>query len=195
MEKTFLFSVITSLTLLSCGGKGTTDDLAFFSLKGDVKKMDGVEFDQNGKITRVGGYDPFAVEEPTRSFDEQTAAFTDIEKWTRDNSGRICSQDAMEYHTVYVWDGSKIIRDTVYCEGQVWLDTYEYDGEGNVKKITSLSCEDNDGLKFEPDHTVEYIYKDFDSHKNWTKRVAKTTDAATNDTSEDEETRNIEYYN
>ena len=102
-------------------------DLAFYGLKGDVKKMDQIEFNQSGKITLIDGKNLFELETPQRSYNEETGEFTDIEKWTRDDKGRIISQRAIEYEQIYVWEGSQIVRDTIYCEGQIYLTKYEYD--------------------------------------------------------------------
>ena len=169
-------------------------DLAFYGLKGNVKKMGTVEFDKNGIITRVDGYNPFELEEPQRSYNEETNELTDLEKWTRDGKGRIVSHRAWEYEEIYVWEGSQIVRDTTYCEGQIWLATYQYDNDGRAVKVTTVRCEDDGEFKFEPDCTVEYTYKTFDTHNNWTKRTYKKTFPTSGDTDEDEEDRVIEYW-
>ncbi len=170
-------------------------DLAFYGLKGNVKKMNNnVEFDKSGIIVKVDGYNPFELEEPQRSFNEETNEVSDLEKWTRDGKGRIISQRAWEYEQIYVWEGSQIIRDTTYCEGQVWLTTYEYDKDSRLVKNTTVMCEDNGEFKFEPCGTLEFTYKDFDSHNNWTKCITKKSDAVSNEVSEDEVTRTIEYW-
>lgn len=170
-------------------------DLAFYNLKGNVKKMNNsIEFSKSGVITKVDGYNPFELEEPQRSYNEETGDFTDLEKWTRDGKGRIIRQRAWEYEQIYVWEGSQIIRDTTYCEGQVWLTTYEYDNNGNPIKNTTVMCEDNGKFEFEPCGIIEFTYKDFDSHNNWTKCIAKKTDQTTNEVSDDEVTRTIEYW-
>ena len=170
-------------------------DLAFYQLKGNVKKMNNsVEFDKTGIITKVDGYNPFELEEPQRSFNEETNEVSDLEKWTRDGKGRIISQRAWEYEQIYVWEGSQIIRDTTYCEGQIWLTTYEYDKDNRLVKNTTVMCEDNGKFEFEPCGTLEFTYKDFDSHNNWTKCITKKSDAVSNEVSEDEVTRTIEYW-
>ena len=169
-------------------------DLAFYGLKGNVKKMGTVEFDKTGIITRVDGYNPFELEEPQRSYNEETNELTDLEKWTRDGKGRIVSHRAWEYEEIYVWEGSQIVRDTTYCEGQIWLATYQYDKDGRTVKVTTVRCEDDGEFKFEPDCTVEYTYKSFDPQNNWTKRIYKKTDPTSGDTVEDEEDRVIEYW-
>ncbi|MBP5367299.1 MAG: hypothetical protein J6Z01_02500, partial [Bacteroidales bacterium] len=86
------------------------------------------------------------------------------------------------------------IRDTTYCEGQIWLTTYEYDKDSRLVKNTTVMCEDNGEFKFEPCGTLEFTYKDFDSHNNWTKCITKKSDAVSNEVSEDEVTRTIEYW-
>jgi hypothetical protein len=169
-------------------------DLAFYGLKGDVKKMNKIEFDQNGKITLIDGKNLFELETPQRSYNEETGEFTDVEKWTRDDKGRIISQRAIEYEQIYVWKGSQIVRDTVYCEGQIFLTNYEYDKDGNRVKCTTVMCEDNGEFKFEPSDFLEFTYKDFDSHNNWTKCITKRTDQVTKEVSEEELTRKIEYW-
>ena len=211
MKKQLTIIALAAIMLSACGGANqnqnsgnNTDsvpaqtelyDLAFYNLKGNVKKMNNsVEFDKNGVITKVDGYNPFGLEEPQRSYNEETGDFTDLEKWTRDGKGRIISQRAWEYEQIYVWEGSQIIRDTTYCEGQVWLTTYEYNKDGLLVKNTTVMCEDNDEYKFEPCGIIEFTYKDFDSHNNWTKCIAKKTDQVSNEVSEDEVTRTIEYW-
>ncbi|MBR4214602.1 MAG: hypothetical protein IKR94_04700 [Bacteroidales bacterium] len=170
-------------------------DLAFYNLKGNVKKMNNaIEFSKSGVITSVDGYNPFELEEPQRSYNEETGDFTDLEKWTRDGKGRIISQRAWEYEQIYVWEGSQIIRDTTYCEGQVWLTTYEYDKDDLLVKNTTVMCEDNGKFEFEPCGIIEFTYKDFDSHNNWTKCITKKNDQVTNEVFEDEVTRTIEYW-
>ncbi len=215
MKKQLTIIALAAIMLSACGGANqnqnqnqnsgnNTDsvpsqtepyDLAFYGLKGNVKKMNNnVEFDKSGIIVKVDGYNPFELEEPQRSFNEETNEVSDLEKWTRDGKGRIISQRAWEYEQIYVWEGSQIIRDTTYCEGQVWLTNYEYDNNGNPIKNTTVMCEDNDKYEFEPCGIIEYTYKDFDSHNNWTKCIVKKTDQVTNEVSEDEVTRTIEYW-
>ena len=213
MKKYFLIAS-AALVMMACGAKQSQNsgnnsdsakvnqvavpkqtvkyDLAFFGLKGDVKKMDKIEFDQNGKITLVGGTNPFEMESPTRSYNEETGEFTDVEKWTRDDKGRIISQQAMEYEVNYVWEDSKIVRDTAYYEGQIILTTYEYDG--NETKRTTVMGQDDGKFEFEPCNVIEFTYKEFDSHNNWTKRTAKNKDAVTGENTEEEQTRKIEYW-
>lgn len=213
MKKQLTIIALAVIMLSACGGANqnqnqnsgnNTDsvsaqtepyDLAFYNLKGNVKKMNNaIEFSKSGVITKVDGYNPFELEEPQRSYNEETGDFTDLEKWTRDGKGRIISQRAWEYEQIYVWEGSQIIRDTTYCEGQVWLTTYEYNKDGLLIKNTTVMCEDNDEFKFEPCGIIEFTYKDFDSHNNWTKCIAKKTDQTTNEVSDDEITRTIEYW-
>ena len=194
MKKYFLI-VSAALMMMACGAKQNQNyDLAFYGLKGDVKKMDKIEFDQNGKITLVGGTNPFEMESPTRSYNEETGEFTDVEKWTRDDKGRIISKRAMEYEQIYVWDDEKVIRDTTYCEGQIWLTNYEYDNNGNETKRTTVMGQDDGKYEFEPCNVIEFTYKEFDSHNNWTKRTAKNKDAVIGENTEEELTRKIEYW-
>lgn len=172
----------------------TSYDLAFYGLKGNVKKMNDVEFDQSGKVKLVSGNNPFAQEEPTRSYNEQTAEFTDIEVWKRDKEGRIYSQSGLEYYTVYVWDGYKMIRDTAYFEGQIMVSTHEYDAKGNEIKVVSVIGADDGKYNLESCGTIEYTYKDFDSNGNWLKRSYKSVDSVSGYTDVQEQTRTIEYY-
>ncbi|MBQ5453675.1 MAG: hypothetical protein IIT56_11900, partial [Bacteroidales bacterium] len=150
MKKYFLIAS-AALMMMACGAKQNQNyDLAFYGLKGDVKKMDKIEFDQNGKITLVDYKNPFELEDPQRSYNEETGEFTDVEKWTRDGKGRIISKRAMEYEQIYVWDDEKVIRDTTYCEGQIWLTNYEYDNNGNETKRTTVMGQDDGKFEFEP---------------------------------------------
>jgi hypothetical protein len=196
MKKYFL-TVSAAVMLMACGAKQSQNvayDLAFYGLKGDVKKMDKIEFDQNGKITLVDGKNLFELETPQRSYNEETGEFTDVEKWTRDDKGRIISQRAIEYEQIYVWEGSQIVRDTTYCEGQIFLTNYEYDKDGNRVKNTTIMCQDNGKFEFEPCNVIEFTYKEFDSHNNWTKCTVKNKDAVTGEATEEELSRKIEYW-
>ncbi len=99
MKKYFLIASAAAM-FLACGTKQNQNaayDLAFYGLKGDVKKMNKIEFDQNGKITLIDGKNLFELETPQRSYNEETGEFIDVEKWTRDSTGRITSQCAIEY--------------------------------------------------------------------------------------------------
>lgn len=124
-----------------------TPDLAFFELKGPVKKMsDGVltyEFDQKGNLTKHSG---------TFSF-------------KRDKQGRIIQMEAYENFVTYKWNGDKLIGSEAVAEGSMIEEEYTYDERGFVVKI-----------KHTVDGDVAYetlTYSNLDNYGNWTKRTSK----------------------
>ena len=124
-----------------------TPDLAFFELKGPVKKMteDGMtyEFDKNGNLTRHSG---------TFSY-------------KHDKQGQIAEMQGYENSVTYKWNSGRVVGSESAAEGSMREEAYTYDERGFVVKI-----------KHTVDDEVEYetlTYSNLDKYGNWIKRVSK----------------------
>ncbi|MBP5326310.1 MAG: hypothetical protein J6Y98_00165 [Bacteroidales bacterium] len=141
-----------------------TPDLAFFELKGPVKKVTvdkilTIEFDQNGNMTKHSGEFSFK----------------------RDKQGRIAQMEGYENYITYKWNGDKLVGTESAAEGSMMEEVYTYDERGFVVKI-----------KHTVDGDVEYetlTYSNLDNYGNWTKRTSKGYEYGRGSA-----TRIIEYY-
>lgn len=172
-------------------------DLAYWDLQGPVKRCNGVEFDRLGKMVKMDGYDPFAIDEPYRDFDTVTFDFAEYCKWNRNSEGQISSINCFEGSEEFTWSNGRMVEILSYFEAQKTLTVNEYDDEGHlVKRILYNGMEDEEVTKTDEwlFSTTEYTYLEFDDHGNWTRRIAKYIDASVDFTDETEETRIIEYF-
>lgn len=193
--------VMTLFVCVSCenGTKETatvtiTPDLTYWDLQGPVKHCDKVEFDRQGTMVNIGGYDPFAIEQAYRDMDGDEG-FVEYAKWERDEEGRVTSITGVEGMSELTWSDGRVVSAAGFEEGTVWRNDYEYDAEGHLVKLNEYIG----GFEDEEDElplwsTTEYSYLEFDSHGNWIRRLVKVTLADLENTEDYEETRTIDYY-
>ena len=170
-----------------------TPDLAYWDLQGPVKHCNEVEFDNQGTMVSIGGYDPFSIEQAYREMDGDD--FVEFSKWERDEVGHIASVTGVEGMSEYTWNDGRVVSAAGFEEGTVWKNDYEYDTVGRLVKLMEYIG----GFEDEEDElplwsTSEFSYLEFDSHGNWIRRAVKVTMADMENTEEYEETRTIEYY-
>ena len=149
-----------------------TYDLAFVEAHGPVhtiQYLDGSSyvFDKSGNIVSVNGYDPFTADvyqDPEKC----------MERYTRDNYGRICKLEGVLYEIYYSWSGKRIVKDECGWENGCRKMEYHYGANGLIEYVintTKSEIYDSD----EPiDVTREketYKYKKFDNYGNWTERT------------------------
>ena len=149
-----------------------TYDLAFVEAHGPVHTIqyldgDTYVFDKSGNIVTFNGYDPFTADvhqDPEKS----------MEKYIRDNYGRICKVEGVWYDIYYVWRGKRIVKDECGWENGCRKMEYHYGANGLIEYVintTKSEIYDSD----EPiDVTREketYKYKKFDNYGNWTERT------------------------
>ena len=203
--------LVALLVCVSCGnGAGkkdaakaelTSPDLAYWELQGPVKTLtclatatEKIQFDTRGKMTEMAGYDPFALDSPSRETDAE-GNIVDRSQWQRDEQGRICAIIGYTSVTEYTWRDGKVAHEARFEEGWGWSTDYEYDTLGNLSKLKVYDvCEEEDTNQLTLSYIIEYEYIEFDAHGNWTRRKAKTADAIINRVDETEEQRTITYY-
>ena len=171
-----------------------TPDLAYWDLQGSVKHCNDAEFDRQGTMVSIGGYNPFAIDQAYRDLDGEEG-FVEFAKWERDEEGRIVSIMGVEGMSEFTWSDGRVVSATGFEEGTVWRNDYEYDTEGRLVKLSEYIG----GFEDEEDElplwsTTEYSYLEFDSYGNWIRRAVKVTLADMETSEVYEETRTIEYY-
>ena len=171
-----------------------TPDLTYWDLQGPVKHCNDVEFDRQGKMLTIGGYDPFAIEQAYRDLDGDEG-FVEFAKWERDGEGRITSITGVEGMSEFTWSDGRVLSASGFEEGSVWRNDYEYDAEGRLVKLIEYLG----GFEDEEDELplwsiTEYKYLEFDSYGNWIHRAVKVSLSDIENSEEYEENRAIEYY-
>lgn len=188
---TFLFGTC-------CNGQQPNFDLVFCELQGPVKTCDYYEFDRSGRLVSVDGIDPFTLESPTREFDTVTFDFTDVCKWIRNDKGQISTIECYEGIQEFTWSDGRVKESIAYFEAQKTLTVNEYDAQGRIVKQTLYNGMEDEDVESKDDSmffaTIEYTYLEFDSHGNWIRRIVKWSDPISDYVDEQEEPRNIKYY-
>ena len=67
-----------------------TPDLTYWDLQGPVKHCNDTEFDRQGTMVSIGGYNPFTIEQAYRDLDGDEG-FVEFAKWERDEEGRVAT--------------------------------------------------------------------------------------------------------
>ncbi len=171
-----------------------TSDLTYWDLQGPVKHCNDIEFDHQGTMVSIGGYNPFTIEQAYRDLDGDEG-FVEFAKWERDEEGRVASITGVEGMSELTWSDGRVVSAAGFEEGTVWRNDFDYDAEGRLMKLVEYIG----GFEDEEDElplwsTTEYSYLEFDSHGNWIRRAVKVTLADMENTEDYEETRTIEYY-
>ena len=119
-----------------------TYDLAFLELHGPVHMVkesyidvndkyswDGRThtFSKDGKIVKVGNYDPFDVSKDIYDDPEQT-----MEKYTRDSEGRITEMAMWESIENYTWKDMRLAGTEWMAEGESGTEQFHYDAKGFI---------------------------------------------------------------
>jgi len=168
----------------------TTPDLAFFELRGLVKRCDEVEFDQWGSIVSMKGYNPFDRELYEKRFENED--FMGIELWTRNDEGYVVSIMYWEGLEDIIWGDGRVDSIVGTAEGTDYVIQYSYDQEGRLIQAVERGTSPDDETDMSNCAVTKYEYLEFDDHGNWTRRKEKRTEAEYE--YEKEINRVIEYY-
>lgn len=157
-----------------------TYDLAFLELHGPVHTVkesyidvndkyswDGRThtFSKDGKIVKVGNYDPFDVSKDIYDDPEQAMV-----KYTRDSEGRIIKMEMWESIESYTWKGMRLASCEWMAEGGSGTETFHYDANGF---IDYADCVEKMGDTVNERFRKTFKYTKFDDYGNWTERTVK----------------------
>ena len=157
-----------------------TYDLAFLELHGPVHMVkesyidvndkyswDGRThtFSKDGKIVKVGNYDPFDVSKDIYDDPEQAMV-----KYTRDSEGRITEMAMWESIENYTWKDMRLAGTEWMAEGESGTEQFHYDTKGF---IDYADCVEKMGDAVSERYRKTYQYTKFDKYGNWTERTVK----------------------
>lgn len=157
-----------------------TYDLAFLELHGPVHMVkesyidvndkyswDGRThtFSKDGKIVKVGNYDPFDVSKNIYDDPEQAMV-----KYTRDGEGRIIKMEMWESIESYTWKGMRLASCEWMAEGGSGTETFHYDANGF---FDYADCVEKMGDTVNERFRKTFKYTKFDDYGSWTERTVK----------------------
>lgn len=166
-----------------------TPDLSFFNLHGPVKyviedETSIMQFDEEGKLTSMNGYDPF-VGTPYDNPDYIRIAYD------RDKKGRIAEWHGWEACCNYTWKDGLVVHASGQYEALSEETDYKYNKQKEVIEISGYYSEFGD--ESQTKEMTKFSYPEHDKYGNWTKKIIRSKEDD-GDFTEDESERMIVYY-
>ena len=142
-----------------------TPDLVFFELHGPVKKMEEedrwgshtYEFDQDGNLIRIDGYNPFTIDVYSGEPDKYT-------RYERDYNGNISKLSGWGWFNEYVWTLGRPSEIKWFGEGQEGSIIREYNDQSGF-----VYTQVEDGYR------TTYSHSNLDKYGNWRTREGERT--------------------